>query len=90
MDLIFLARHRVLVGCAAVLLIAGILISCGGTTSKIQATGMGTINVSLSDPSSCMPLNGQFEHVFITVRSVQAHTSASATDSSSGWQELAL
>jgi hypothetical protein len=28
-------------------------------------------------------------HVYVTVRSVQAHISASATDSSSGWQELA-
>ena len=50
---------------------------------------MGTINVSLSDPPSCMPPNGQFTHVYITVRSVQAHIDPNATDSSSGWQELA-
>ena len=50
---------------------------------------MGTITVSLSDPPSCMPPNGQFVHVFITIRSVQAHISATASDSDSGWQELA-
>ena len=47
------------------------------------------IQVSLSDPPSCMPPNGQFTHVFITVRSVQAHLSATADDSTPGWQELA-
>lgn len=50
---------------------------------------MGTVNVSLSDPPSCMPPNGHFEHVYVTVRSVQAHTSASAGDNTAGWQELA-
>jgi len=83
------ARRNALVCCAAILMIAGMLVSCGGTISTMQTQGMGTINVTLSDPPSCMPPNGQFEHVFITVRSVQAHISASATDSSSGWQELA-
>lgn len=55
----------------------------------MTSTGMGTVNVSLSDPPSCMPPNGQFMHVFITVRSVQAHIDPNASDGSSGWQELA-
>jgi len=54
-----------------------------------MVSGMGTVNVTMSDPPSCMPPNGQFTHVYVTVRSVQAHISATATDSSSGWQELA-
>jgi hypothetical protein len=75
---------------AAVLAIGALIVSCSGNSNPMMQTpAMGTINVSLSDPPSCMPPNGQFEHVFVTVRSVQAHTSASATDSSSGWQELA-
>lgn len=65
------------------------IVSCGGSNSTMPTPGLATITVSLSDPPSCMPPNGQFEHVFITVRSVQAHTSASATDSTPGWQELA-
>jgi hypothetical protein len=72
----------------AIFAIAGIIVSCSGG-SKNMSTGMGTVNVTMSDPPSCMPPNGQFTHVYITVRSVQAHISATATDSSSGWQELA-
>jgi len=78
-----------LLAVAAIFAIAGIIVSCsGGSTSSMSST-MGTVNVSISDPPSCMPPNGQFMHVYVTVRSVQAHISASATDSSSGWQELA-
>jgi hypothetical protein len=55
----------------------------------MQTTAFGTINVSLSDPPSCMPPNGQFRHVYVTVRSVQAHIDPQAGDNTSGWQELA-
>jgi len=50
---------------------------------------MGTVNVSLSDPPSCTPPNGDFQSVFVSIRSVQAHISSTANDNSSGWQELA-
>jgi len=74
----------------ALFAVAGIIASCGGGSSKtMTSTGMGTVNVSLSDPPSCMPPNGQFVHVYITVRSVQANISSSAGDGDSGWQELA-
>ena len=88
---VFSARLKVsaLVCGAAILAIAGMIVSCSGTTSMMQTPGMGTVTVSLSDPPSCMPPNGQFEHVFITIRSVQAHISPTATDSDTGWQELA-
>ncbi len=64
---------------------------CGGGNSTPAVTGnaMGTVVVSISDPPSCKNPNGNFSHVYITVRSVQAHIEANATDSSSGWQELA-
>lgn len=74
---------------AAILLIIELIVSCSGSYSVKQTNGMGTISVSISDPPSCMPPNGQFVHVFITIRSVQAHISATATDSDAGWQELA-
>src|SRR5260221_5607978 len=54
-----------------------------------MVTGRDTVNGSMSDPPSCMPPNGQFTHVYVTVRSVQAHISATADDNSAGWQELA-
>ncbi|HXN97378.1 MAG TPA: DUF4382 domain-containing protein [Candidatus Acidoferrales bacterium] len=71
------------------MMVALIIISCGGNISTTLGPNMGTVLVSISDPPSCMPPNGNFAHVFITVRSVQAHTSATANDSSAGWQELA-
>ena len=70
------------------LIVAGA--GCGGGTSSMpQSATTGTVTVSISDPPSCKNPNGNFEHIYITVRSVQAHTSASANDNSAGWQELA-
>ncbi len=63
--------------------------SCTGKTTATVQNGMGTINVSISDPPSCSGKAGTIAHVFITVRSVQAHTSASATPDEAGWRELA-
>src|SRR6266705_4732070 len=65
------------------------VISCSGVNNTMQSPNTGTVNVSLSDPPSCMPPTGHFTHVFITVQSVEVHTSATAGDSSAGWQELA-
>src|SRR5260370_18128915 len=69
--------------------LAAVFVSCGGYTSLTSNGGMGTINVSITDPPSCEFPNGSFRHVFISIRSVQAHISASADDNSAGWQELA-
>ena len=75
-----------LVGLFAVALI---LVTCNNTSIKGQVNnGMATVNVSLSDPPSCSPPAGSFKSVFITIRSVQAHTSATADDNSPGWVEL--
>lgn len=78
-----------LLAAGAIFAIAGIMVSCSGGSSNNMVSGMGTVNVSMSDPPSCMPPNGQFTHVYVTVRSVQAHISATADDNSAGWQELA-
>jgi hypothetical protein len=82
-------KTKTVLWCALlVLLFAGI--GCAGGTkmaSPTAATGM--VSVSISDPPSCMPPNGTFAHVFVSIRSVQAHIDANASDSSSGWQELA-
>jgi hypothetical protein len=82
-------------GITAAIVSAG-LIGCGGTTAPSISNAMGTVNVSLSDPPSCKAPSGMttiapgsFSHVYVTIRSVQAHTSATADDSTPGWQELA-
>ena len=72
----------------AIVVVAVAIISCSGNSS-MQGPNMGTVLVSISDPPSCTPPNGNFTNVWITVRSVQAHTSATADDNSGGWQELA-
>lgn len=72
--------------------LAGLLIvqiSCSGTGSPMSTGGTGTMNVSLTDPPTCAVPNGPYEHVYVTIRSVQANLSSSAGDGSSGWQELA-
>lgn len=69
--------------------LATVLVSCGAIGTGMSSGGAGTINVSMTDPPSCAFPNGNFTHVYITVRSVQAHTSATADDNSAGWQELA-
>src|SRR5262249_24637410 len=74
---------------AAAALAMVIAVSCGGGNTALQTSTTGMIQVSISDPPSCMPPNGQFMHVFITVRSVQAHINATADASAPGWQELA-
>ena len=88
----------------AITALALIITGCGGNPPTMQSSSMGTINVSLSDPPSCaaatsgatvVPMGGtaapggNFMNVFITIRSIQAHTSATADNTSSGWQELA-
>src|SRR6266699_3332003 len=71
------------------MMVALITISCGGNIPTMQGLNRGTVLVSMTDPPSCAFPNGNFTNVWITVRSVQAHTSATADDNSAGWQELA-
>jgi hypothetical protein len=74
---------------AGLLAAARAMMNCGNNTVTAPPNGMGTVNVSISDPPSCAAPSGDFDSVFITIRSVQAHISATADDNSSGWQELA-
>src|SRR5258708_26888239 len=68
--------------------LAAVLVSCGGYTSFVSTGGMGAINVSITDPPSCAFPNGGFRHVYVTIRSVPAHTNATADDNSAGLQEI--
>jgi hypothetical protein len=73
----------------AIVAFAAALVGCSGSGSGMSNGGTATVHVSLTDPPSCKVPNGNFEHVYVTIRSVQAHTSASAGDNTPGWQELA-
>jgi Domain of unknown function (DUF4382) len=59
-----------------------VLVECGGGSS---GAGMSSANVTMSDPPSC---TDHFQHVWITVTDVQAHTSASAAPNVAGFQDL--
>src|SRR5262245_4053416 len=72
----------------ALAIAALIFVSCGGSSSTMSPS-TGTIHVTLTDPPSCAFPNGNFDHVYVSIRSIQAHTSATASDNASGWQELA-
>lgn len=83
------SRYLALCSIAGLIAVALILVTCSNTSTTGKITsGMATINVSLSDPPSCSPPAGSFKSVFITIRSVQAHISATADDNSPGWVEL--
>ena len=93
-----LPRMRTLVFSLGILfpvILGGIAIwfvSCGGSSNNMQMPaaggGTGTMNVSITDPPACKFPNGSFMHVYVSIRSVQAHISATADDNTPGWQEL--
>ena len=70
-------------GAAAALGAAGLLVACGGGGGTV--TGSGSLRMALTDAPSC-----GYDHVWVTVDRVRVHTSASAQDADSGWQELVL
>jgi Domain of unknown function (DUF4382) len=86
-----LSSNLPLISVGVAIAAALMLVTCGTTnmTTPMQPTNqMATINVSLSDPPTCSAPAGNFQSVFITIRSVQAHISATAGDNSPGWVEL--
>ena len=78
---------------AALILAASVamLMSCGGSTDVqvMSNPPTGSVRVTVSDPPKCRFPAGDYKNVYVSIRSVQAHVSSTATDSSSGWQELA-
>jgi hypothetical protein len=76
-------------GLAVLFVIAAIYVGCSSSNTSMPPSGTGTVHVSITDPPSCAFPNGNFDHVYITIRSVQAHTSTTADGNTPGWQELA-
>jgi hypothetical protein len=68
--------------------LALLLVSCGGSSSN-NSMQMATVQVSLSDPATCSAPQGPFSHVYVTVTDVRIHQSATASDTDSGWVDLA-
>ena len=76
--------RRFFLVCLSVVVVSTIvvLIGCGGGSQP------GTVNVSLSDPPTCMAPAGPYLHLYVTVTDVQINQSASAGDNDPGWIDL--
>jgi hypothetical protein len=66
-----------------------LLLGCNSSTRNNNSAQMATVQVSLSDPATCSAPQGPFSHVYVTVTDVLIHQSASASDTDSGWVDLA-
>lgn len=85
------SRTLSVVALAAAGTLAVWLVACGGGTTITGGFNppKGTISVSISDPPSCKFPAGDFQSVFVTVRSVMVHVSSTASDADGGWVEVA-
>ena len=74
---------------AAVVAVTGV-VSCGGSSNSSTGPQTASITVTLTDPPSCKFPIGAFEHVYVSIRSVQAHTSTTANDDTAVDRELTI
>lgn len=68
----------------ALALCASVLAACGGGGGT-SVSGTGTLRLAMTDAPSC-----GYDHVWVTVDRVRVHTSSTAADSDSGWEEVVL
>lgn len=84
MNLKYLIRK---IGLASAFGGAALLSACGGGSggSGTLSASNGTLSVSMTDAPAC-----GFDKVNVTVTKVRAHTSATAGDTDSGWQDITV
>lgn len=73
---------------ASVMILAG----CGGSDSNPPAAGpsMGTLSTHFSDPPTCSTgSGGNYQHIYVSVKQVLIHQSATASSTDAGWVDLA-
>ena len=73
-------------GCMAV--VSMIVVACSSGSSNSPSSGIGTVNVQLSDPATCAAPAGPYSHVYVTITDVQANVSSTASSGDSGWVDL--
>ena len=61
-------------------LLASGLVACGGGSGT---SSDGTLKLAMTDAPAC-----GYDHVYVTVNKIRVHQSATADDSTSGWQEV--
>lgn len=77
-----------IVAISAFLVLTAMAISCSTTEGTATGSGMGAVNVMLSDPATCSAPSGPFSHVWVTITDVRANISSSAGSGDSGWTDL--
>lgn len=60
----------------------------GGDSSPKNVVTFGTVALTVSDPPTCAAPQGPYRSVFVTVKDVQIHQSASAAATDAGWVDL--
>jgi len=67
-----------------------ILIACsgGGGGSTTRGGSTGTVNLTISDPSTCTAPSGPYSNVYVTIADVKIHQNASAGANDAGWVDL--
>jgi hypothetical protein len=89
-DYFIMRRHAFVLITAFVLGALAFLIACGGgggTTTSTAGTGM--VSTTLSDPATCSASGGGiYVSVWVTIKDVKIHTSATAGDNDPGWIDL--
>ncbi|HKD93055.1 MAG TPA: DUF4382 domain-containing protein [Terriglobales bacterium] len=66
-----------------------VLAACGGTNGNTPVvSSMATVNLHVSDPTTCAAPAGPYSHVYVTITDVLVSTSATAGASDSGWVDL--
>lgn len=73
------------IGLAALLIASACGDGSGTTTSR---TSSASINLSISDPSTCTAPNGPYSSVYVTIADVKIHQSATAGANDAGWVDL--
>src|SRR5579875_1705189 len=61
---------------------------CGTGLRGTSTSGTGAVTTTISDPAACEAPSGPFAHVYVTITDVEASTSASEDNSTSGFVDL--
>jgi hypothetical protein len=71
------------------LLVASLTVAaCSSFKTNTRPLGNASVNVILSDPSTCAAPDGPLSHVYVTISDVQANVNGTADDDGSGWVDL--
>lgn len=80
-------RLLTIIGLLLLMSCAIVFVACGGGGSS-PTTTTAKVNLTISDPPTCAGPSGAYTHVYVTIRDVQIHTSASAGPTDAGWVDL--